>query len=227
MKRARLGGGAFGIAVMVAALLFGGAIAVPQALAFPHYALVGRYAVRSEQPIDIAGLRAVLSRADARLKTSAINQPGARYRVFLTDGGWRWHVLAFGADGAFALIRAISGSIVVNRSDTAADRVTNGQTIGGARPLSQVIAHEATHNLLRDRYGIFVDLTTPQWLREGYCDYVGGGGSLSDADVAMLTARHQPHPALPYYYGRKRVAAMLRANGGSVDALFGQRTPQP
>jgi hypothetical protein len=33
-------------------------------------------------------------------------------------------------------------------------------------------------------------------------------------------ARHQQHPALVYWQGQKRVAAELKRNGGSVDALF-------
>ncbi len=83
-----------------------------------------------------------------------------------------------------------------------------------------MIAHEQTHGLIRARYGSLADVRYPAWLREGYCDVVAGGGSLSDAQAALLDRRDPSHPALLYYHGRKRVEALLRADGGSVDRLF-------
>ncbi len=41
----------------------------------------------------------------------------------------------------------------------------------------------------------------------------------------MLKATHRSIPALLYYDGRKRVEAVLRANRGSVDALFAAARP--
>lgn len=209
--------------ILVALVIaYAAVLAAPQALAFPFTATVGKYRVYSERPIDAAALTMVLVKADARLATSPINQPPLAHSIFLTDGGWRWRVLATGAEGGFALSRGYSDAIIVNSSDIAGDRVTNGAAIGGTRPLSQVIAHEATHGLLRRRYGVLIDFTAPQWKREGYCDYVAGGGSLSDGDVQRLTAMHLAHPALPYYFGRKRVAAFLATPDATVDTLFGK-----
>lgn len=196
------------------------AIAAPQILAFPHRAQIGRYTVYSEVPIALPAMRDVLARADARLATSPIDRPRDAITVFLTDGGWRWHLLTLQSSGAFGVTRAINSAVLINRNSVAGDRVVNGAAVGGVRPLSQVIAHEETHNLLRHHFGLLVDWSAPLWKREGYCDYVSGGGSLSDADAADLERRHVAHPALPYYHGRKQVAVTLAANGGSVDALF-------
>lgn len=74
--------------------------------------------------------------------------------------------------------------------------------------------------MLRRHFGFTVDFTKPQWVREGYCDHVAGESSLSEQDVAQLQATGAHHPALPYFLGRKRVAASLAVNGGSVDRLF-------
>ena len=43
---------------------------------------------------------------------------------------------------------------------------------------------------------------------------------LAAADFAGLMKAGISHPAMPYYLGRRRVAAALAANGGDVDALF-------
>ena len=77
-----------------------------------------------------------------------------------------------------------------------------------------------THGLIRARFGITSDWRYPAWLREGYCDYVAGGGSLTDAEAARLLSTHHDHPALVYWQGRKRIEAELARNGASVDALF-------
>ena len=60
----------------------------------------------------------------------------------------------------------------------------------------------------------------PTWKREGYCDVVAGGSSLPDAEARDLLREGKATAALDYYLARKRVVAVLRANGGSVDALF-------
>jgi hypothetical protein len=83
-----------------------------------------------------------------------------------------------------------------------------------------VLAHETTHGMLRRRYGFWIDFTQPQWLREGYCDYVAQESSLTAAQAAGLEEQGSAHPALPYFHGRRRVAKLLEENGGSVDALF-------
>lgn len=212
--------------LVLLAVVLGTTTLAPEVLAFPHHAVIGDTTVYSDRAIA-PQLPALLARSDALLRRSAIYGPGYGRRIFLTDGGWRWRVLALQSSGAFALSRAFGEPIVVNRSDVARDLTFNGGAIAGTRSLSGVIAHERTHGLIRARYGPFADLTYPAWLREGYCDLVAGGGSLSDRDAALLKATHRSIPALRYYDGRKRVEALLRAHGGSVDAVFaaGQGAP--
>ena len=134
--------------VAVAALL----IRVPAALAFPYRAQLGATVVLSEQPLDPA-IGRVLTRADRLLARSPIDEPGLARQVVLTDGGWRWQVLALGQTGAMGLRRPFSNALIFNRSDLSRDRVTNGRRVGGARRLSGAIAHETTHLLVARRIG--------------------------------------------------------------------------
>ena len=118
-------------------------------------------------------------------------------------------------------LRQINDTIIINRTDEAAV-VRNGATIGGQRSLAGVVAHEMTHGSLRARLGFAADLTYPQALREGYCDFVAQESSLSDAEALALQRRGAAHPALVYWSGRKRVAEAMARPGASVERLFAE-----
>lgn len=195
---------------------------VPAALAFPHQARFGSTMVYADRPIDSAMPR-VLARADALLAASPLDRPGLARTVVLTDGGWRWRLMALGYGGAIALRRPFSSVLLFNRSDVARDRVTNGAPIGGVRTLSGTIAHEMTHLLTARRFGEWRLATMPAWKREGYADVVARETSVGGAaDEALIRARDPHARVLVYYEGRRRAAAELARNGGSVDALLGE-----
>ena len=204
---------------VTAALLLFSPLEAPQLLAFPYVEQIGAHRVYSEVPIA-RRIGAIIAAGDALAARSAIASNSAHQPIFLTKGGWRWTWLALTSRGAFALSRPGSEVIVVNRSEPSSDTVFTDREVGGKRALSATIAHEMTHGAIRKRFGVTADWRYPAWLREGYCDYVAGGGSLSDAEARQLVASGSSHPALVYWQGRKRVEAELQRNGGSVDALF-------
>ena len=193
--------------------------AAPQLLAWPYSAEIGRTRIYSETPIP-PQMRDLLARSDALLARSRIKEPGLERSLFLTDGGWRWNLLALTSHGAFALRRPFRDAIIVNASDVAADRVENGAPVGGVRSLSGVIAHETTHVLVAHHLGEVRAFLLPRWKSEGYADYVANESSLGDGDYARLHANGASRPAMFYYEARRRVAAALRRNGGNVDTLF-------
>jgi hypothetical protein len=194
-------------------------IVAPQLLAFPYSGRIGNHHVYSEYPIT-PQLTRIVAQADSLAQRSPIALPVEKQPIFLTSGGWRWTLLAISARGGFAFTRAATEVVVVNRSNPAENRVLNGAPIAGERSLTGTLAHEMTHTAIRSHFGLLADARYPAWVREGYCDYVAGGGSLSDSQAHNLIAAKQNVPALDYWRGRKRVEAELRRNGGSVDALF-------
>jgi len=217
-RRSRLG------RVVQATLLFLVALvatttAAPQLLAWPYSAEIGGTLVYSETPIP-PEMRGVLARADALVGRSPLAERGLDRRLFLTQGGWRWELLALTSQSAFALRRPFRDAIVVNVSDVTADRVENGAPVGGVRSLSGVIAHETTHLLVARRLGEWRAFMLPGWKSEGYADYVARESSLRDSDYARLRANGASRPAMFYYEARRRVAAALNRNGGNVDALL-------
>ena len=202
------------------AVVVAGVVHTPAALAFPYRADFGRTTVLSEQPINRAAMGRVLARADGLLAASPLYRPGLSRPVVLTDGGWRWDLLSIGARGSIAFRRPFAHALIFNRSSVADDRVTNGAPLGGVRTLSGTIAHEMTHRLVAAHIGEWAALSLPAWKREGYPDYVARETSIRPQDEALIRARDPNARVLTYYEGRRRVAAELVRNGGSVDALL-------
>lgn len=204
----------------IAGAVFAAPLFAPQLLAFPYSAEVGNDHIWSTSPIPISIMRNILGDANARVARSPLAIGSEGRDIFLTDGGWRWLWLANTTKGSLALTRPVNESVIVNQSDLATGLVANNTSVGGKRTLASVIAHEKCHGMIRRRFGITTDFVKPQWLREGYCDHVAQESSLTDQDVVALKAAGKNHPALPYYFGRKRVEAILAANGGNVERLF-------
>lgn len=213
-------GGRWGMRVLpLVAVAVSVVLKVPAALAFPYRVEVGATTVYAERPVSTA-IVPVLARADRLLAGSPIDEPGIRRQIVLTDGGWRWRLLALNLHRVVALRRPFSDVLLFNRSDVTRDRVSNAAAIGGTRTLSGTIAHETVHLLVARRIGEWRAARLPVWKREGYADVVAGETSIDPADEARIRARDPRAPVLAYYDGRRRAAAELRRNGGSVDALL-------
>ena len=135
-------------------------------LAFPYNQRVGPVTVYAERPID-PRIGSELSRAKGLLRTSPLYAGPLDRSLFLTDGGWRWRLLAIQSPGAFAFRRPFSSAIAFNRSDIGEDRVTNGRAIGGTRTLPGVIAHETTHIMIANHLSELRSAMLPTWQQGG------------------------------------------------------------
>jgi hypothetical protein len=186
----------------------------PAALAFPHYAEFGTIKVYSTEPI-LPVLKQRIAAADRLLAQSPLYEPHLRRTLVLTDGGWRWRLMALGHSDAVAIRRPFSSVLVFNRSDVATDRVTNS-----ARSLSGTIAHESVHVLTARRLGELRLARMPHWKREGYADYVAQEPSFEAGEEQELRARRPDAPVLRYYEGRRRVAKALDEEGLSVEQML-------
>ena len=203
----------FGLGVLVISLTM---FYAPAALAFPHYAEIGTTKVYSTEPI-LPVLKERIARADRLLAQSPLHEPGLRRTLDLTDGGWRWRVMALGYSDAVALRRPFSSLLIFDRSDIATDRVTNK-----ARSLSGTIAHESVHLLTARRFGELRLLRMPHWKREGYADYVAQEPTFGAGEEQELRARRPDAPVLKYYEARRRVAKALDEEGQTVEQLLGR-----
>lgn len=210
-------GGRSGFGFALAALV--GSVTMlyaPAALAFPHYAEIGTTKVYSTEPI-LPVLKQRIARADELLAQSPLYEPNFRRTLVLTDGGWRWRLMAFGHSDTIALRRPLSSVLLFNRSDVATDRMFTG-----ARSLSGTIAHESVHLLTARRLGELRLARMPEWKREGYADYVAQEPSNSAGEEAATRARSPDAPVLRYYEARRRVTKALDEEGQTVEQLLGR-----
>lgn len=194
----------------------------PAILLFPYKAKAHGITVRSEMPLDPAVIGPILADAQARLATSPLARRPEPHSIYLTRGGWRWNWLAIGSRETFAVTRMFTENTIFNRSDLSSNKVYAPRAIGAVRSLSSDIAHEVTHSMIRDHFGLWTAFSAPKWVVEGYCDHVSGDSTLTAAEVARLEAAHIDHPTLATYHARLRVEQILARNGNSVDRLFAE-----
>ena len=182
-------------ALVVAAFAYIGLLAYPQPL-FAHQIVDGNFTVWSDRPIDPA-IAEVLDDVRFRLETSELYDETQRFRVFLCNEDWRLRLLgqrfnaSLGgvADGWFAR------HIFIRESVIAENRLVSPS--GGpmldaeVRTLSYYIAHEAAHILEARAFGRVMAIWHPQWLWEGYADYVAKGGDFDfDLNRGLLINDH-------------------------------------
>jgi hypothetical protein len=206
-------------AALVLVGIFASLSFAPELLAWPYRAERGPITIYSEAPIT-ADVDRVLAKSERLLSASPLHRPDLRRRLFLSQGGWRWTLLALQTRGAFAFRRPFNNALIFNRSDVSADRITNGRTLGGVRSLSGVIAHETTHVLVARKLGELQAMMLPTWKQEGYADHVARESSLTREQYRMISRGGNGHPAADYFEARLRVEEALAANGANVDALL-------
>jgi hypothetical protein len=212
----------------LAALFYLAVLAYPQPL-FAHYVAHKKFEVWSDRPID-ARIAFVLDDAERRLRTSELYSPTQTFRVFICNSSWRMALYSqhFSAQMGGVADTWLTRNIYIRASDIARNAIHSpgpGPISDAAqRPLSYYVAHEATHVMTSIAFGRLAVLTKPQWLVEGYADYVGKGGDFDFAEnQALLRA---DDPKLDYarsgLYRRFHlmVELLIETKGLSAAALF-------
>ncbi len=160
--------------------IYVGVSAFPQPM-FANHRKYQNYEIWSDRPIP-PQITQVLDDATRRLNTSDLYDKNSTIRIFFCNASWRLWLYGqhfsdqIGADADTWLTR----NIYIRASDIASNQIyaPGGGPIADAnqRPLSYFIAHEATHIIESRQFGRLVSVSYPQWLVEGYADYIGKGG---------------------------------------------------
>ncbi|PWF43379.1 hypothetical protein C7C56_021350 [Massilia glaciei] len=200
----------------------------PQPL-FAHHVRHQNYEVWSDQPIP-PQIAQVLDDATRRLRGSAFHAPETPIRLFICNANWRLWIYGqhFSARLGGAADTWNTRNIYIRAADIAGNRIHSpgpGPIADAAqRTLSYYIAHEATHIDVGRQYGRLVTLRYPQWLLEGYADYIGKGGDFDfDENLRLFKAGSEKMAVSKsgLYRGfHLEVAYLLEKEGMAVDALF-------
>lgn len=194
----------------------------PQVL-FAHQISYKNFTVYSRKPLD-QNVYAMLDKIEARLATSSINNTNVRPKIFLTNSQQLYSALTLyiGANSFGKAMPVLpTNNIFINDADVAKDLVFRKAPAFNQRSLSEVVAHEVTHLLIREKFGYVKNITMPAWKKEGYAEYVSGGTTLDYATGAsMWKANPNNDRGYAYFKYYAVVKYLLDTEKLSVEALF-------
>jgi hypothetical protein len=171
------------VALLPAALaaMVGAALAYPQPL-FAYSVSKGRLTLYSDRPFDAEKVRAILDKIDARVRTSPLDH-GEANAIFVANADWRQRLfmnMAYGAGGVN--FYPWTRNVFLRNSKIETDQLIrpNGTPAESPRSFTYFAAHEIGHSLTGKALGAghLWNWRMPQWIREGYADYVGLGGAV-------------------------------------------------
>lgn len=174
-------------AVAVLAGIFLALFAWPDPL-FPNSVTAGRLSLHSDRPFDKDKARAILADIETRLQSSPLDdhQP---HGVYIANAPWLKSVFFFAGSGATGInYYPLTNNVFLGHADVDRDIVYSGATGLPAAPprtLAYYAAHEITHSFTAEHRGLVKGFNNgmPQWVREGYPDYVATHGHLDLDDL--------------------------------------------
>ena len=194
----------------------------PQVL-FAHEISYKNFTIYSREPLD-QNIYALLDKVEASLATSPINNTQLRPKIFLTNSHRFYSALTLSIGGnsyGKGLPLLPTNNIFINRADVQNDLVFRRAATYNSRSLSGVMAHEATHLLIRQKFGYLKNVTMPAWKKEGYAEYVAGGSALDQATgVKMWKANPKNDTGYQYFKYYQIVKYLLETEKLSVEELF-------
>lgn len=140
------------------------------------------------------------TRASELLKQSELAAAERHERVFVCDTPWLFRLFNPRCSGAFAVSVPLTDNVFVAAADFYADVAMRSGPDFNKRSFSAVMAHEIAHGLIRHRLGLVNSIRLPDWVAEGYCDYVARESSFPEEDGLRLFASGQKHPSMSYRY---------------------------
>ena len=168
--------------------LFGASSFYLLLLAYPHplfaYELTSAgVTVHSTQPIPEA-MKTTLERARARLDRSPLSAATRDAHVFICDSPWLFGLFArqnYRVGGVADWL--VGQHVFLRQSDMETDRLIgpSGRPVAPDRPLSYFIAHELMHLANARAVGRWRYARMPQWVDDGYADYVARDIDLGEA----------------------------------------------
>jgi hypothetical protein len=193
----------------------------PQAM-FDHRVTYKGFTVhrRSEIPPEVTR---TLDRVEALLARSELFDPDEHHEIFLVDSYELPRILFF--RNVHFGCNLPTGDTFITHADVTND-VARCERISPdderVRTLSESIAHEITHDLIRKHLGWWNERRVPSWIKEGYCEHVARGSAIDTRTaLAILTTGSYPvPPGLPNLKHRWMIEYLLHSRFVSIDDIL-------
>jgi hypothetical protein len=163
----------------------------PQAL-FHSSVQADNLTLYSDKPFSPESARHILELVGAKLSASPLYSPKQNHVVYICNARWRQRLFFNRNYGVGGVNQYPLTTNVFLRNAVIEDNCLigpRGGRVPADRPLDYFIAHEITHTLTARAAGWISYYQLPQWVREGYADYVGKGTSFNydEARLAFLS----------------------------------------
>jgi hypothetical protein len=214
----KTGGGLLGACVAYGALHL--TLAYHPRPFFSHHRTYKNFTVhmREEIPPEITG---ILDRVGARLARSELNDEGLHHPIYIFNSDRLIRFLLF-RDVHFGC-NLPNGVSYITGGDVERD-VARCSTLGPGDPrrrtLSETIAHEITHALIRRHVGWLGDRKLPSWVKEGYCEYVAEGRVIDDRTGLALMRNGASTPGFPQFRNRLMMEYLINERGLAIDRIL-------
>jgi hypothetical protein len=204
----------------------------PTAWPAPFFAYsigTGKIVVALDRPIPAVGGEWLLRDCERLLERSPLE--ARQYRLYVTNEDWRHRLffLLHPDAGGFAYYDSLVGHAFLSGANFETGRhVKWSYLTTPPRTLAYFCAHELTHIVASEHVGVTGFLLVPQWVWEGFPDYVGienrqSFGQLRDAleDRPVDSFMMQTYGAYPRY--RLLVTYFIEKKGWFVEQLLDAR----
>lgn len=211
------------VVLMIASLAYLVVLAYPQPL-FAHEVNHGRLTLHSTAPLPDA-IQTTLERAVARLRRSPLYAATGDFHVFICQARPVFALFArqnYRVGGVADWL--VGQHAYLRESDLNNDRLISpsGTPVGADRPLSYFVAHEAMHIAIARHVGRARYSQLPQWVDDGYADYIARDINYVDALHKLKEDARELDPRRSGLYLRYHlmVAYLLDKTGLPLEALF-------
>lgn len=166
-------------AVLIIFILYLGLLCFPQPF-FRWSVSAANLTLYSDQPFSEEEAKKVLETTQAKLAASPLYSVQEHHSIFICNARWRQRLFFnrnYGVGGVnyYPLTRNVflrDALIEENRLIS-----PSGKLVEGDRTLDYFITHEIAHTLTKQAVGSYQHWQMPEWITEGYPDYLGKSSS--------------------------------------------------
>jgi hypothetical protein len=213
---------AFGRAIVILLLLYAGLQIRPQIL-FAHSVTAQGITIYSRAPLPpettdrIAEIATLVARSELAV-------PGRQEKIFICNSPWTFRLFCPRTTGAFGASIFFTDHVFIFDADLSANLARRNAPEYNTRAFSPLVAHEITHGLIRHRLGTIQSFRLPDWINEGYCEYIAGEGSFPNEEGLRLLTTGQTHAssAFRYFLYRQLVTHLIDRRNLTFDEIVTQ-----
>jgi len=186
-------------ALVIIIILYVGAITYPYIL-FKHSIKYKNIEVYSTKPIDSSIIK-VLSSSFLKLDKTTIDDTTKIHEIFLCNNFTLYSCLAPTSRKAFGCNYIYLNSIFIAKCNVNKNEsYKNDNTDNYVRNLDEVIAHEISHRLLLNKFGVWKNKWIENWKNEGFCETIGYGQIFNLIEAKNFITKNKNNNGHRVYY---------------------------